>query len=378
MKKAILSLSILAAMSGASQAQSNVTLYGNVDAAVAVTNSGAPGAANAVSVTSGTAVASYWGIRGSEDMGGGLKAMFVLQSGLDVDTGAAKTYSGNPSTATPAAPGGAPVTGLFNMRSFVGLEGNFGSVSLGRDYTPLYWVLVDADPFRLGLYGNSQEIVLLSGTGSDRFGRASNAVFYVSPKFAGFQARVMYSLGSESAGAAGTPPKDANRMWAVSGHYVAGPLVVSGAYQQIELPTVAGTAFTGSTGTRKDAIIAARYIIGDYSVGAGYFNVKQPVPNSDARDVWLGGTATLGTGTFMAMVQRMRQDAAVGAEKKGTIFGLGYIHPLSKRTALFATYGEVINSSTATFALTGSDNTVAPGAAGAHVKALATGIRHSF
>ena len=136
MKKTVLTLAVLATLSTASYAQStsNVTLFGNVDAAVSVSNNGAPAAKNVASVTSGTMSASTWGIRGSEDLGGGLKANFMLQAGLDVDTGAGKTYSGNPSTATPALPGGATVSGLFNRRAFVELEGgpDLGSEKRGE------------------------------------------------------------------------------------------------------------------------------------------------------------------------------------------------------------------------------------------------------
>ena len=390
MKKTVLTLAVLATLSSASYAQStsNVTLFGNVDAAVAVSNNGAPGASNVASVTSGTLSGSFWGIRGSEDLGGGLKANFMLQAGLDVDTGAAKSYSGNPSTATPALPGGAPVSGLFNRRSYVELEGKFGSIAAGRDYTPLYWVVKESDPLSLGLYGNAQAITQISGTSSDRFARASNAVFYVSPTVGGFQGRLMYSLGSESTGFNGVPtattapPKNANHMAGASLSYVMGGLVVTAAYQELLLPMTAGAGatlvFNGATGTRKDTVIGSKYNFGDFTLAAGYLKVQQPILNTDGHDVWLGGTATLGAGTVLLEVQRMRLEGTTGAEKKGTIFALGYVYSLSKRTAVYASYGEVNNNATGTFALASNDNQVAAGVAGAHVKALATGIRHNF
>lgn len=384
MKRTVLSIAILYTLATASYAETttNVTFFGTVDAGIAYTNNGAsaPNGSNTLLVSSGIMSGSRFGFLGSEDLGGGLAAIFRLEAGFDSDTGALKTYSGNPSTATPAAPGGAPVNGLFNRRSYVGLEGNFGSVSFGRDYTPLYWTAKDSDPLTLQLYGNLQEIVLLSGTGSDRFGRASNAVFYQSPNYAGFQGRAMYSLGSESAGGAGAPPADANRMWGVNGNYVTGGLLVTGAYQQIKLPTVAGTpaAFTGASGTRKDTIIGAKYTFGDFSLAGGYLQVKQPTPNSDAKDVWLGGTVKLGTGTVLANVQRMRQNAAIGDARKGTVFALAYVYPLSRRTHLYTSYGQLNNNSTASFALVAGDPSVAPGAPGANVKAIAFGIQQNF
>ena len=390
MKKTVLALAVVATLSTASYAQStsNVTLFGTVDAAVAASDNGAPVNSHAASLTSGTLSGSFWGVRGSEDLGGGLKANFMLQAGLDVDTGAGKTYSGNPTTATPALPGGAPVVGLFNRRSYVELEGKFGSVAAGRDYTPLYWVVKESDPLNLGLYGNAQAVTQISGTSSDRFARASNAVFYVSPAVGGFQGRLMYSLGSESAGFSGVatpttpPPKDANHMAGVSLNYTLGGWVVTAAYQALKLPMVAGTGatavFTGTTGTRKDTVIGSKYNFGDFMLAAGYMKIQQPILNTDGHDVWLGGTAALGPGTVLLELQRIRLEATTGAEKKGTIFALGYVYNLSKRTAVYASLGEVNNNATGTFALASNDNQVAAGAAGGHVKALATGIRHNF
>jgi predicted porin len=390
MIKTVLTLAVLATLSTASSAQStsNVTLFGNIDAALGVSNNGARGASNVASVNSGTLSGSNWGIRGTEDLGNGLKAKFVLQAGFDVDTGAAKTYAGNPSTATPGLPGGASFSGLFNRRAFVELEGNFGSISAGRDYTPLYWVASGTDPLRLALYGNAQDITQISGTGSERFGRVSNAVFYLSPRINGFRGRLMYSLGSESPGYTGVPtpttpaPKDANDMAGASLEYLAGGWVVSGAYQELKLPTVAGTGasavFTGATGTRHDAIVGAKYNFGKFLLGGGYARIKQPVPNSDGSAVWLGGSVTVGSGIFLVELQRMRLAAAAGLGKEAKIFSASYVYPLSKQTSLYATSGKLNNNSTGTFALASNDNQVAAGAVGSHVKALAVGIRHTF
>jgi predicted porin len=80
----------------------------------------------------------------------------------------------------------------------------------------------------------------------------------------------------------------------------------------------------------------------------------------------------------LAQVQRLRQDNPTGVERKGTVFGIGYLYFLSKRTTLYANYGQVSNNSTASFGMLSSDTTVAAGAAGADPKALAFGVRHSF
>lgn len=380
MQKSILSMAVLAIFSTASYAQSSVTFYGSVDAGVGYTSNGAVKGSNTLSVNSGVLAGSKFGFLGVEDLGGGLKAKFQLEAGFDSDTGALKTYPGNYAAATPTATGGAPINGLFNRRSYVGLDGAYGSVYVGRDYTPSYYALLNSDVQRMTLYGNLQETVFLTGTAGERFGRASNAVFYTSPTLRGFLVHAMYSFGSESAGGTGNPPADANRMWGLSGHYTVGGLAASLSYQQLRLPMVAGIplSFTGSTGTRDDMVIGARYTFGDYSLGTGYFMVKQPTPNNDASDVWLGGTMKLGTGTISMQLQRMRQQAAIGEAKKANIFSVSYVYPFSKSTALFASYGQVNNSSASAITLIAGDSTVAPGVTGADIRALALGIRHHF
>lgn len=381
MKKQVLALSAMAAFVPLSHAQSapGVTVYGVIDAGVSYIDNGAKARSNSVALSSGVLTASLFGLRGAEDLGGGLKAKFQLEAGFDSDTGASKTYTSNPSSATPGATGGAPVTGLFNRRSFVGLEGGFGSVTFGRDYTPLYYAARDSDVTGLTLYGNLQQTVFLSGTGVERFARASNAVFYESPDLAGFKGRAMLSAGSESAGGAGAPPSDANRMWGLNGTYTMNGLAFVGAYQELKLPLVAGTpaAFTGSSGKRKDHLVGVKYAFEDWTFSTGYFLSKQPT-NTDNTDVWLGAAANLGLGRVYATVQRMKQGVSAGAAATANVFGLGYVHPLSRRTSLYAAFGHVHNSPNAAFLLIGNDPVTAPSALGAGVKALTVGMRHFF
>ncbi|MES2263808.1 MAG: porin [Pseudomonadota bacterium] len=381
--KKIIALTSLATLAGASWAQSpsEVRLYGAIDAGLAFIDNGAKSGSHTTAITSGVARPSSFGFAGTEDLGNGMKAEFRLEAGFDSDTGAMKNYAGNPGSATPAAPGGATVTGLFNRRAYVGLSGKFGTLSLGRDYTPVYWAALDSDALGLTFYGNLQESVVLSGTGSDRFGRVSNALFYLSPTIGGFTARALVSLGSESGGAPGTPPSKANRMLAASGKYAWNGFMVTAVYQQIDLPKVAGTpaAFTGATGTRKDLVIGTRYSFGDWSVSTGGMRVQQPtVADTDGSQLWLGGTVQIGSGTVHANVQRLRQHMAAGPAQVADVYSLAYLYPLSKRTALYASYGQVDNGTNGAFPLVSADPSIAPGAAGATVKALALGIRHTF
>lgn len=366
---------------GLAQAVPGYRLSGVVDMAVTANRTGAPGVGTTLALASGLLRPSLFGIDGVEDLGNGLKAVVRLEAGFDADTGAAKTYAGNPANATPTAPGGLPQTGLFNRRAFVGLDGPWGILTAGRDYTPVYWAAMDGDIQGLKLYGNLQQGLALSGTGAERFGRASNAVFYVSPTVQGLMARGVVSLGSESGGGPAEPPRKANRMWAVSGKYTQGGWLLTAAYQQLALPQVAGmpAAFTGGTGIRKDLLLGGRYGWGRYAVSAGYLRIRQPtVANTDGRMVSLGASAQVGTGTVLASLLQLRQNTASGTAQTAQVLGLAYTYPLSRRTALYTAYGQVRNSATAAFPLVSADSALNPGALGARVRSMAWGVQHTF
>ena len=366
---------VVAALAPGVAAQS-ITLYGTADAGIAFQRTDAPGAGTVTAVSSGVLSASRWGVRGSEELGDGLRAIFQLEAGLDLDTGAAKAYSGNPATATPSAQNGVSGTG-FNRRSYAGLASSrYGTLALGRDYTPLYHAGLNSDIFRLGLFGNLQQIAQPAG-GAERFAWVSNGVFYTSPTWAGLQGRAVYSFGSESAGGAGGLPRHANEFAGLGLQYAVGGLAVNASYQVLRFPRVAGTppAFTGATERKKDGLIGAKYSFGDFAVAAGYWEVGSP---QNASNRWLGASMKIGRGTVLAQVQGLQQDNPAGAERKATVWALGYVYNMSQRTALYSSYGSVANNATAAFALVASDVAVAAGRPGADPSALAFGMRHSF
>ncbi|MBU0828125.1 MAG: porin, partial [Gammaproteobacteria bacterium] len=138
MKKSLIALAVLAA-SGAAMAQSSVTLFGIVDATYAY---GSGSVANKSQLTNSGYNSSRLGFRGVEDLGGGMSASFWLEAGVNNDNGSGANTSTNNQGA--AAAGGGGLT--FNRRSTVSLNGGFGEVRLGRDYTPQFWNLTVFDP----------------------------------------------------------------------------------------------------------------------------------------------------------------------------------------------------------------------------------------
>ncbi|MDB5745882.1 MAG: porin, partial [Massilia sp.] len=117
-------------------AQTNVAIYGTMDAAIAVEDTDAPGEKRRTVVNSGNQSSSRLGFRGTEDLGNGLKAMFNIEAGVALDTGAADSA-------------------LFGRRAVVGLQGGFGQLTVGREYSPIASVAAATDVFGQGFYGSN-------------------------------------------------------------------------------------------------------------------------------------------------------------------------------------------------------------------------------
>lgn len=353
----------------------NVTLYGTVDAGVVAVRNDAPKAGNQALVGSGIASPSRWGIRGKEDLGGGLSAIFQLESGFDTDTGESKAFSGNPSSATPTLPNGTSSTG-FNRRSSLGLTGDFGQILVGRDYTPLYYAGYYVDVMHYGFFGNLQSIVQAAG-GVERLARLSNGVFYTSPVIGGFKARAAYSFGSESAGGAGALPKRANTFYGVGGEYTNGGLNVHATYQVLHYPEVAGkpAAFTGNVLSRWDAMLGAIYTTGPFSVSTSFWKVGNP---QNAHSAAVGASYAFGANKIYAQMQRLEQKGLLSTSRSANIFGVTLTHDLSRRTQLYASYGHIQNNANAAFVLLASDLMVAPTGLGQTPSVFGVGVKHEF
>jgi predicted porin len=275
MKKFIFGLPLLASISVV-HAQSSVTLYGVVDDALTF-NSNAGGNHQYFLTSSGN-TSSRWGLKGSEDLGGGLKAIFLLESGFSVNTGA-------------LGQGG----DLFGRSAYVGLSSNVGTLTLGRQYSPQYW-------FVGPLTSGSSWAFSGSGYGShpddvdnlNEFNRITNSVMYTTPTIKGFSGQAMYSFG----GVAGSTAE--KQLWALGAGYSYGPLKLGIGYQDANQPnySFAGVNANASTtannfsspvdagyasaGAQKIFAAGAAYTFGSATVAATY---------SNTRFTDLGGTA---------------------------------------------------------------------------------------
>jgi predicted porin len=327
MKKSLIALAVLAA-SGVASAQSTVTLYGLVDAYVGSlkTKTDAAGTSTSLrqsAINSGGFNTSRFGLKGSEDLGGGLKANFLLESGFNVDTG--------------AIPNNGPTnTSLFSRQSWVGVSGAFGEVKLGKMWTPFDDVKGSgAAAFDANIFAPAAN-VWLSNNYNDRPG---NAIYYATPDISGFSAAAMYSLGENKTVAAG-----AGRV--ASGHvkYAAGPAFVALSYQEEKANgNAVSTKYTQLNGSWDFG--PAKLLAAYGQVKNGLFTNITNTPTTPAAttvvdksreyqlgvDVPVGPALTLSGGVARSKITL----AAAGGEVKATGFGLAAKYDLSKRTFVY-------------------------------------------
>ncbi|MCC8396707.1 porin [Paraburkholderia sp. MMS20-SJTR3] len=215
---ALLGGAALALTAEQAAAQSSITLYGVADVSVRyLTNSNASND-NRLFMTNGAITNSRWGLRGSEDLGGGIKAIFDLESGIDLQNGAASDSHR-----------------IFNRNAYVGLSSRYGTLTLGRQKTPLFDLLGDTyDPLTVGNYAENSWLPGALGAGL----YADNAVKYTGT-FNGLTVAAMYSFGTDSTstgegGFSGQVPGHlgAGNMYGFTLSYVAGPLSVAAGVQQ--------------------------------------------------------------------------------------------------------------------------------------------------
>jgi GBP family porin len=208
MKKTLMVAALSGVFATAAHAQSSVTLYGLIDAGITYTNN-QQGHSN-FKATSGSVNGSRWGLRGAEDLGGGLKAIFTLENGFNIMNGT-------------NGQGGRE----FGRQAFVGLSSQqFGAVTLGRQYDSVVDYL---GPLALTgtQYGGTQFAHPFDNDNLDNSFRVNNSVKYTSANYGGFKFGGMYGFSNEAGGFAD------NRAYSVGASYNYGPLNVAAAYMQL-------------------------------------------------------------------------------------------------------------------------------------------------
>ena len=318
MKKNLIALAVLAA-SGVASAQSSVTLYGIADVWVGSAKSGD---VRNTKLDSGGVSGSRFGFMGSEDLGGGLKANFVLESGFNIDTGAN-------TTSTNVA--GATTTNLFSRQSYVGFSGNFGAVKLGKMFTA-YDDINGATNAAFDSVLSPQNKVWLSGNFNANPG---NSVYYSSPSLSGFSGAVSYSLGeNKNVPVVGV---SAGKIASFHAKYEGGPIYAGVAYQTEKATGAAvETKFTRVNGSYDLGVVK---LLAGYGHVANYDVVGTTVTNvGKTNDYQIGADFPLSSALTISggFAQSKTTDRSVGlADTKRTGLGLAASYSLSKRTSLY-------------------------------------------
>ena len=376
MKKSLIALAVLAA-SGAAMAQSSVTLFGVMDVGVGHSS----GTNSVTGLTNGGLNTSRLGVRGVEDLGGGLKAGFWLEAGINADTG-----DGNKN--------GAWGGGLqFKRRSTISLMGdNWGEVRLGRDNTAHYNNLVAFDPF--GATG-SGTLLKDQITGIDD--RKNNTISYFLPSnLGGFYGQVQYIFGEKAGTGVAYKPADATGAntqtnngdgFAIRGGYANGPLNIGADYMRIKKNALSDTSSSNGSAfaLSRDADaygIAASY---DFGIVKPFVMWNQEKGKSEGAlpeqkyQMWLVGlTAPVGPGVVRFSYNDLRNKSDGAPNDKSKQYALGYVYNLSKRTALYGTYSHVSNDGVAARGTGISGLSGITIKAGESVNAYEFGISHSF
>ena len=362
MKKSLVALAILA-VAGVASAQSSVTLYGVADATFQYGSGNGVGASNMTRLGSGGDSTSRVGFRGTEDLGKGMSASFVLEAGLNLDHGAGQVTNTNNQNAA-----GTAGTGLnFNRRSTVSLTSGMGELRLGRDVTPHYWNHVVFDPFgptSVGstIAGPSSAGIAYAGLTSFR---ASNSIGYFLPgNLGGFYGQGMLYRGENAKNGAATE-NDGNGA-AIRLGYANGPINVA-------LATSRATfAQTVAIGNSSSTNLGGSFNFGAATAMAVITRDRlERTVSLTGRGHLVGVQVPMGAGQIRASYSSYKTDA-VGTPKSNKI-ALGYLHNLSKRTALYAAVARVTNSGGASIALNGAVTAANNNSSGYNF-----GLRHSF
>lgn len=336
MQTKYLAAALLAALPVMASAQSSVTVYGTVDAALAHEDTGAPDGSRSV-VNSGNQSSNKLGFRGVEDIGNGLKAVFNLEAGLALDTGVGDAA-------------------LFGRRAVVGLEGGFGALTIGREYTPIADIAAATDINGQGFFGTN-----LSSFNTGRLTRRiSNSVNYRSSAMSGFKLGLAYGLGETTTG-------PSQNLMGVGASYTVGKLYLGAGYHTIERQL---------SGDDKDMMFGVAYKIGAVELKGNYMAADPTGSNNKYEQVNLGAAYAFGANKLFANVQRNEMESGA----KGNALSLAYSYTLSKRTNVYASYATMRNNASGLFGLNSPGVNVNPPATapGADPSVLALGVRHSF
>ena len=388
-------LTSLGAASHAQVSQASVTIYGLLDAAVTISRASEGSSA----LTGGTRVSALTskrldsgvgpggtrlGFRGQDDLGDGLSANFLMEMGFAVDTGTLQQ-------------GGL----AWGRQAYVGLASKTGwSVSAGRQYTPLNLAISYSDPSYGFYWGNAttnggfaiyESIGAVPGSGFyGATGREDNSVLCTATS-GGLTGRLMLAAGNEN-------DRGSGRMVNPGVAYTNGALTLNASmavYRQNSEAIVANA----QPEWLRTFVAGGSYNLGSFALFGGYYGFNGPKNKANnspvatpgaagaspfaygwdkTRSYWVGGRIPLAGGTAILSAMNSTYKYAVGEDGKTVALLAAYEYPLSKRTLLYGSYGQVTNNDRVRSPLVATVSAVLANGFGSDVRAASVGIRHTF
>jgi len=348
MQKKLIALAVAGLVAAPAFAQSNVTVYGILDAAVAY---GKSGDTTYTGLQNGVLSGNRFGLKGSEDLGNGLAAVFTLEQGFNIGDGS-------------------PNSGKqFHRQSWAGLKGGFGTVALGRQYAPGYlWTARITNAAGAGAY-EPQSILAnsipLASIHPNTDARWDNSISYDTGDMGGLNVRVIYSFQGTMSETDGGPDATDDDKIGLGVAYKAGPLNVGAVYHKSK----------GADEDLDEVYLAGAYDLGVVAINASVQQAKRDdnaaagVSEIDTMVYTVGLTAPVGAGTIHFAVGQLSDD--VNDDADSTSATVGYTHSLSKRTNLTLMVNHTTNDDNASRGVLVSE-------AGDGSTSVAAGLRHSF
>jgi predicted porin len=392
MQKKLIALAVAGLASTAAFAQTNVTIYGLVDVGASYRWDSYADQASIGGIDSGISAGNRLGFKGTEDLGNGLKAIFLLESGFGVDTGV-------------SAQGGR----LFGRQAYAGLTGGFGTLVFGRQYSPYYTAMLAMDPFvngTVGAYSNAW-----GWSSMINVQRLDNTVAYVSPSFGGFTLTGAFSsnadvttcaanINGECTTAAGAPlvaglntnpatqSPAQSQVYAVMGRFQNFGLDAGVNYHYIAVDNAGMPAAFGATNNVQNATFFAAYDAKFLKVSAAYAwnkleNQGVAATNIEVNNLLVGLNVPIGKFAIQASYNYSDGKDGISDAQQ---YAIGGTYALSKRTNLYTAYSFVDTNCTATNYNTsgcrylGTVPAMGDGssAGGSYQQGLQLGVKHMF
>ena len=398
MQKKLIALAVAGLASTAAFAQTNVTIYGLVDygysyrfdgrgvGSILPGVPGGPTPGSASKLDSGIDAGSRLGFKGTEDLGNGLKAVFLLEGGYTNDDG----YSAQSSR-------------TYGRQAYVGLSGNFGTAVGGRLYTPYYTFMLQMDPFAngtVGAYSNAWRLGASTPTIGAVGGlmdpqRVDNAVAYISPSFGGFQVTAAYSNNADNALQTESTSNNAqnNTVYAIFAGYTAGGLTAGLNYHAIQAGTPLSSSLALPLSDIQNVTAGAAYQFGNglklsgaYTWSQASFNDNRPfnITNLPIQELTMNNFllgVSMPFGKWLPKASYIYSDGDQVGNSQQIAIGVDY--NLSKRTKIYSAYSYLDNDNSRFAGVGDGSNSGAYAAgngysAGVWQQGFNLGVQHKF